>query len=76
MAPRYLQETVIHLCIIVGVIVGGIGSVWWIASGFSNLRALLCAVLGAAIFFGFRKVETLGNDYEDMTPEEKSEDAP
>ena len=63
MTPRYLQETVLNLCIIIGAIVGIIGLVCWIISGFSNWDAVVAVLLGAMIFFGFRKVKSLQKDF-------------
>lgn len=70
MTPRFLQETILNICIIVGAIVGLVGLVLWIVGGFSNWEALLVAALGAAIFFGFRKVKALKADYDPDEPEE------
>lgn len=76
MTPRFLQETFLNISIIVGAIVGAVGLVLWVVSGFSNWDALLCAALGAAIFFGFRKIKSLKADYEMDEPGEDSGGAP
>ena len=76
MTPRYLRETVLKLCIIVGAIVGAVGIVLWIVSGFSSWRALLVTALGAAIFFGFRYVKSLDSDFGDMDRGDEENGAP
>ena len=76
MTPRYLQETILNLCIIIGAIVGTIGLVLWAISGFSKWDALLVAALGAAIFFGFRYVKSLQKAYGEEDPEKENGGAP
>ena len=63
MTPRYLRETFLNICIIIGVIVGVVGLILWIISGLSNWDALLVTALGAMIFFGFRYVKRLQSEY-------------
>ena len=65
MTPRYLQETVLTLCIIIGAIVCAAGIVCLFIPGFSKVSFAVIAVLGAGIFFGFLKIRSLCSDYED-----------
>ena len=73
MTPRYLQETFLNICIIIGAIVGVVGLAFWVYSKFTNWEALLVAVLGAAIFFGFRKVKSIQADLEKPENDEETE---
>ena len=72
MTPRYLQETFLNICSIVGAIVGVVGLVLWICSAFANWDAFLVTALGAAIFFGFRKVKSIQADHEKTGPDDGS----
>ena len=64
MIPRYLQETVLNLCIIIGAIVGILGIVFLCWKGISDTDSWICTVLGAAIFFGFLKVKSIQAEHE------------
>ena len=75
MVPRYLQETVLNLCIIIGAIVGGVGIVCLCLKGFSKTDALLVTALGAAVFFGFLKVKSIVGDHEGTRKKKDSEDS-
>ena len=66
MAPRYLQETILNICIITGAIVALVGLVCLIFTDLSKIDSLIVTLLGAAIFFGFRKVKSIQSDYEDV----------
>ena len=68
MTPRFLQETFLNICIIIGAIVGLVGLYCLIFTDLSKLDAVIVTVLGAAIFFGFRKIKSLKADYEANRP--------
>ena len=74
MTPRFLQETFLNICIIIGAIVGLIGLYCLIFTDLSKLDAAIVTVLGAAIFFGFRKIKSLKADYEANRPKKDPED--
>lgn len=75
MVPRYLQETVLNLCIIIGAIVGGVGLLCLCLEGFNKTDALLVTALGAAVFFGFLKVKSIVKDHEGTRKQKDSEDS-
>ena len=64
MTPRWLNETMLNICIIIGAIVGIIGIFCLMFTGLSKSDAALVAVLGAVVFFGFRRVKGIQSDYE------------
>ena len=64
MTPRFLQETILNICIIIGAIVAVVGLFCLIFTDYSKIDALIVTCLGAAIFFGFRKVKSIQADYE------------
>ena len=74
MTPRYLQETILNICIIIGAILGALGTVLWTIGGFRNWRAFLCMALGILIFGVFLKVKDIVSDYAMESPEKDSED--
>ena len=76
MTPRFLQETILNISIIIGVIVAGVGLYCLIFTELSKLESALIVVIGAAIFFGFRKVKSLKADYEEGDAEDDSKGAP
>ena len=61
--PKTRWWTGLLSAIVVGALVGIYGLVCWIISGFSNWDAVVAVLLGAMIFFGFRKVKSLQKDY-------------
>ena len=73
MVPRYLQETVLNLCIIIGAIVGILGIVFLCWKGISDVESWICLVLGAAIFFGFLKVRAIQSEHEKPDRDEDTE---
>lgn len=74
MMPRFLQEAFLNICLIIGVIVAAVGLYCLIFTNLSKLDAALVTALGAAIFFGFRKVKSLRSDYEGYRPDKGPED--
>ena len=73
MTPCYLQEAFLNICII-GTIVGVVGLILWIISGFSNWDALLVTALGTMILFGFRYVKRLQSEYSMASDHKDSEE--
>ncbi|MBO4888655.1 MAG: hypothetical protein J5589_10135 [Firmicutes bacterium] len=71
MTPRYLNETILNLCIIIGAIVAIIGIIFLFWKGFSDRDALICTALGALIFFGFRKVRSIQAEHEEDSPKDE-----
>ncbi len=57
--PRYMQETVLNICIVIGAIGGIIGLVFLFVKGFADKDAWICFVSGAAVFFGFLRVKSI-----------------
>ena len=57
--PRYMRETELNICIVIGAIGGIIGLVFLFIKGFADKDAWICFVLGAAVFFGFLKVKSI-----------------
>lgn len=74
--PRFLQETFLNLCIIIGAILLGVGLFCLLFTELSKKEAALIVVLGAAIFFGFRKVKSLQSDYSESDGEDGPKGAP
>ena len=74
--PKRYWWTGMLSVIVLGALVGIYGLVRWIASGFANVDALICAAAGAVIFFGFRWVKSLDAEYEEDDPERKDGGAP
>ena len=76
MTPRFLQETILNICCIVGILVGAAGIYCFFFTELSKGESLLVTALGAGIFFGFRKVKSLKADYEENEAEDDSKGAP
>ena len=76
MTPRFLRETILNICIIIGAIVAIVGVVCLIFTDLSKIDAAIVTVLGAAIFFGFRKVKSINADHDMSDAEEDSDGAP
>lgn len=74
MTPRFLQETILNICIIIGAIVGTVGLVCFIISGFSGIDAAVCHLLGGLIVFAFIKIKSLHKDFSDDGPKDGSEE--
>ena len=75
MTPRYLQETFLNICIVIGALVALVGLFCLIFTELSKIESLIVTAIGVVIVFGFWKVKSLKADLE---PEDQdaSEDAP
>ena len=74
--PKALWWTALLSVMVIGGLVGIYGLIRWIISGFASTDALICALAGAAIFFGFRYVKSLDKEYEEEDPERKDGGTP
>ncbi|MBR6406067.1 MAG: hypothetical protein IKS18_07765 [Lachnospiraceae bacterium] len=74
MTPRYLNETVLNLCIIIGAILGTVGLVFLIIRRFADKDAWICTALGVLICVVFIRVKLIQAEHEKVQPKKDADE--